>query len=131
MRFFREETYKERWRPAGAGGKETGAMAQKEAKEKPLEKMTAKELRDLVMETEEVVGASGMNKAELIAAIREVRGIEAPQSRRKKGDVRELKKKIREIKAKREAALEQDDDRMANIYRKKIIRLKKKTRRLS
>lgn len=106
-------------------------MAQKEAKEKPLEKMTAKELRDLVMETEEVVGASGMNKAELIAAIREARGVEAPQSRRKKGDVRELKKKIREMRAKREAAMEQDDDRMAAIYRKKMIRLKKKTRRLS
>jgi hypothetical protein len=104
-------------------------MAQKEAKEKPLEKMTAKELRELVIKTEEVVGASGMNKAELIAAIREARGIEAPATRRKSGDVREMKKKIRELKAEREKALAQDDDRMAAIYRKKIIRLKKKTRR--
>lgn len=106
-------------------------MAQKEAKEKPLEKMTAKELRDLVIETEEVVGASGMNKAELIVAIREARGIEAPVTRRKSGDVRALKKKIRELKAEREKALEKDDDRMAAIYRKKIIRLKKKTRRIN
>lgn len=103
-------------------------MAEKAAKEKPLEKMTAKELRELAMTMESITGAHGMNKEELIDAIREVRGIEVPE-RKKDASVREMKKKIRELKGKREKALEEDDERMAAILRKRIIRLKKKTRR--
>lgn len=104
---------------------------QKEAKEKPLDKMTAKELREMAGEIDGIVGAHGMNKPELIAAIREAKGIEAPAPKRGSRDVRELKKQIRALKADRQKALENEDDRMAAIYRKRIIRLKKKTRRAS
>ncbi len=38
----------------------------KATKEKPLEKMTAKELRDAAIETSEITGVHGMNKVELI-----------------------------------------------------------------
>jgi len=101
----------------------------KEAKEKPLEKMTAKELREIAMDIPDITGAHGMNKAELIKEIKEARGIgDAAGSRKKKGDVREIKKKIRELRTKREEALEAEDSKTAQILRRKISRLKKKTR---
>jgi len=51
------------------------AVKQKEAKEKPLEKMTAKELRELGKQIPEITGVYGMNKAELVSAIKKARGI--------------------------------------------------------
>jgi len=72
-------------------------MAKKERmnkKDKPLEKMTAKELRELGLTIPELTGVHGMNKAELITAIKEVRGIK--EEKKEKGqDIRELKKKIK------------------------------------
>ena len=103
----------------------------KEAKEKPLEKMTSKELRELAMSTEGVTGAHGMNKEELVSQIREARGIEAPVGKKTNTGVRELKKIIKELKVKRDAALESEDERMAGIFRKRMIRLKKKTRKVA
>ena len=100
----------------------------KEAKEKPLEKMTSKELREVAMEIPDIVGAHGMNKAELISAIKQSRGIEE-EGGGKSSEVREIKQKIKDLKSKREAALEKDDEKMADILRKRIIRLKKKSRR--
>ncbi len=101
----------------------------KEAKEKPIEKMTSKELRELAMKIDGITGVHGMNKDELLSEIRKARGIEEPKGKKSQSGVRELKKKIKELKARREKALEEDDRKMADIYRKKIIRLKKKTRR--
>ncbi|AOY59096.1 Rho termination factor N-terminal domain-containing protein [Desulfococcus multivorans] len=103
----------------------------KETKEKPLEKMTSKELRELAMSTDGITGAHGMNKEELISEIRKARGIEEPARKKTDTGVRELKKKIRELKAKRESAQASQDERMAGIYRKRMIRLKKKTRRVA
>ena len=103
---------------------------EKQAKEKPLEKLTAPELRDIAKQLPEVTGASGMNKAELIAVIKKARGIEET-GRKKQSDVsvREIKAKIRELKKKRQEFLERDDRKMADIFRRRISRLKKKTRR--
>ncbi|GBC60161.1 Rho termination protein [Desulfonema ishimotonii] len=105
------------------GGKKEGA------KEKPLEKMTSKDLREVAKEIDGIVGAHGMNKPELISAIRKARGIEEPAGKKGGADVREIKKKIKELKVKRAQAIETDDQKMAGIYRKRIVRLKKKTRR--
>jgi len=101
----------------------------KEAKEKPLEKMTANDLRTLAKEMPEITGVYGMNKPELISAIKKARGIEEAPRKKSDSSVREIKKKIKELKAKREAALQADDTKMAVIYRRKISRLKKKTRK--
>ncbi|MDM8523332.1 Rho termination factor N-terminal domain-containing protein [Desulfococcaceae bacterium HSG8] len=101
----------------------------KEAKEKPLEKMTAKDLRELAGEIPEITGVHGMNKTELVSAIKKARGIEDAPGKQKDASVREIKGKIREMKAKREGALKKDDLKMASIYRQRITRLKKKTRR--
>ncbi len=101
----------------------------KEVKEKPLEKMTATELRDIAKEIPEVSGVHGMNKPELLSAIKKARGIEEGPAQKKSGSVRELKKKIKVLKVQREKAVDSEDDKMAAIYRRRITRLKKKTRR--
>lgn len=101
----------------------------KEAKEKPLEKMTAKELREVAIELPEVAGVHGMNKAELINAIKLAKGIEIESVKKTDSTVREIKGKIKEFKAKRETLLESNDNKMAAIYKRRIIRLKKKTRK--
>ena len=101
----------------------------KEAKEKPLDKMTAKELRELGKQIPGIVGVHGMNKLELIDAIKKARGIVDEAPKQLDATVREIKKKIKLLRAEREAAIENNDKKMAEIYRRRIIRLKKKTRR--
>lgn len=101
----------------------------KEAKEKPLEKMTATELRELAKEIPEITGAHGMNKAELVAGIKKARGIKDAPRRKNRGSVREIKAQIQKLKRDRQAALEAQDERLAMICRRRISRLKKKTRR--
>jgi len=101
----------------------------KEAKEKPLEKMTATELREIAKETPGITGAHGMNKAELVAEIKKARGIEDSGGKKKDRSVRKIKAQIRALKEKRAAALEADDRRMATIYKRQISRLKSRTRR--
>lgn len=104
-------------------------VKKKEAKEKPLEKMTAKELRELGKQLPEISGVYGMNKAELISAIKKARGIIEDTKATPDASVREIKKKIQSIKASRENAVNDNDKKMADIYRRRIIKLKKKTRK--
>ena len=101
----------------------------KETKEKPLEKMTAKELREMAAGISEITGAHGMNKAELIAEIKKARGITDDASKKVTHDVREVKKAIKTLKAKRVDALSAGDKKTATICRRRISRLKRKTRR--
>ena len=102
---------------------------EKEKKEKPLDKMTAKELRELALTTGAIVGVHAMNKAELIAAIKEVRGIVDEKGKKKDTDVRALKVKIRDLKDKRQKAVEDGHSKLADSFRRRISNLKKKTRR--
>ncbi len=101
----------------------------KETREKPLEKMTAKELREIAIALPDVTGVHGMNKAELINVIKLDRGIEIKSGKKTDSAVREIKKKIKEFKAKMETLLESNDNKMAAIYKQRIIKLKKKTRK--
>ncbi len=102
---------------------------EKEKKEKPLDKMTAKELRELAMTTGAVVGVHAMNKAELIAAIKEERGIVDEKGKKKVTDVRALKAKIKDLQDKRQKAVEDGRFKLADSFRRRISNLKKKTRR--
>ena len=112
-----------------------------EKKEKPLEKMTAKELREMALGIEGIHGVHGMKKEELIAAIRTAKGIAEPEVKKEKKPLvkkekivltaAELKKKGQELRLKREEALQQQNWKMAEILRKRIRRLKKRTRRIS
>ena len=102
----------------------------KEAAEKPLEKMTVKELREIAKEIPGIVGVHGMNKAELYVAVCKARGIaDKPVKTKADNLVRNVKKKIRGMKTARRDALEADDKKKAAIYRRRISRLKKKTRK--
>jgi hypothetical protein len=51
-----------------------GKKEKKDKKEKPLDKMTATELRKYALELGEISGVHGMNKEELLAAIKEGEG---------------------------------------------------------
>ena len=104
-------------------------VKKKEAKEKPLEKMTAKELREVGKQLPEITGVYGMNKPEVISAIKKARGIIEDTTTTPDASVREIKKKIKSLKANRENALNNSDQKMADVYRRRIIKLKKKTRR--
>jgi hypothetical protein len=104
---------------------------EKEKKEKPLDRMTAKELRDLALSTGGIVGVHAMNKAELIAGIKEVRGIVDEKSKKKDVDVRSLKVKVRELKDKWEKATGEGKKKLADSFRRRMSNLKKKTRRVA
>jgi cell division protein FtsX len=110
-----------------------------EKKEKPLEKMTAKELREMALGLPGIHGVHAMKKEELITAIRAAKGITEPEPKKEKRiiakkekvvlTVAQLKQKVKELRAKRKELLQQRNLKMAEILRKRISRLKKKTRR--
>jgi phosphoglycerate dehydrogenase-like enzyme len=106
-----------------------GGSKKKAVKEKPLDKMTVKELRDLAKESTDLTGVYGMNKPELVTEIKKARGIVEEVSGKTNSTVREIKKKMRELKVVQAAAASEDNLRMARIYKKKINRLKKQTRK--
>jgi len=111
-----------------------------EATEKPLEKMTVKALREIAKDIPEITGVHGMKKEELIMAINEVRGIEEKTVKADKS-IKEkpvkkagitpgaIKKQIKALKAQRQTALGAQDKKMATVYRRRISRLKKKSRK--
>jgi len=110
-----------------------------EKKEKPLEKMTAKELREMAMGLPGVHGVHAMKKEELIEAIRKAKGISEPEPKKKKLvvakkekvilTIAQLKQKVKALRLKKEEALQQGNWKMVKILSKRISRSKKKTRR--
>jgi hypothetical protein len=99
---------------------------------KPLDKMTAKELRELVIDKLPMItGVSSMTKEQIIAAINEVFGFTDEEGKRVspyKGQILALKRQIRELRAKK---AEVEDNKQREILRRKINKLKKRTRRLA
>lgn len=113
-------------------GKEFDLMGKKERKdkkEKPLDRMTAKELREMALQIQGIVGVHAMNKNELLAAIKEAKGIVEEKKRQTTVDVRVIKQKIRELRSQKEALKESGETRKVITLRRRISRLKKKTRR--
>ncbi|MCM0754993.1 C-terminal helicase domain-containing protein [Desulfovibrio aminophilus] len=98
---------------------------------KPLEKMTAKELRQLCMDKiPQIQGASGMSKEDLVSTIKTTFGIQDEEGAVSpyKDQVRSIKRTIRELRVKKtELASRKDKE----IMRRKINKLKKRTRRLA
>lgn len=104
--------------------------------EKPLEKMTVKDLREIAMGIPHSTAIHDMKKDELLAFIREAKGIrdETPARRGKKAvklklTPSELKAKIREMKGMRQQALEAKETKKAQALRRRIGGLKKLSRR--
>ena len=67
-----------------------------EDNKKPLEKMTVKELKEVALEIPEITGVHGMNKSDLLGAIKEAKGI-VDTVKKRSGSVREVKKKIKAV----------------------------------
>ena len=104
------------------------AQDKKESAGKPLDKMTVKELKEVALELPEITGVHGLNKADLLSAIKQAKGIPEEKTRKKSGSIRDLKKAAKVFKMKRKEALEAKDAKTATIYRRKISRLKTKMR---
>ena len=101
-----------------------------ETKEKPLEKMTVTDLREMTKEIPEISGVHGMKKQELIVAIKKSKGIVDEPVKKTDASLGEIKQRIKANKAQRQAAIEAKDKKMATIYKRRISRLKKKSRRV-
>lgn len=100
----------------------------KEKKEKPLDKMTATELRKYALDLGEISGVHGMNKEELLAAIKEVKGIKDESQPVEKVSMRDLKEKAQAARTKKlEAIAAGEPAKKIDILRKKANRLKKRT----
>ena len=112
-----------------------------EKKEKPLERLTAKELREMALGMGGIDGVHAMKKEELITAIRKAKGLPEVEAKKGKAPAKkkekvilnkaELKKKVRELRVKKEEALQQQNLKMAEVLRKRISRYKKMTRRIT
>jgi hypothetical protein len=119
----------------GQKGEQSMTEEKKELTDKPLDKMTVTELREVAKEIPEITGVHGMKKPELLVAIKQAKGIEVdPQKKtgppKPKANIPKatLKAMIRDLKTRRRQALEEKDKQMAERYRRKISKWKKKTR---
>jgi len=98
--------------------------------EKKLEKMTIKELREIALQIPEITGVHGMNKEELISALKKIYGIKE-EPKRVGESMRELKAKIRKFKTLAEEAKKNKDWIKYKRYRKLASKFKKRTRKLA
>ena len=110
--------------------------AGEEVEEKPLDKMTAPELREIAKEIPGVSGVHAMKKAELLSAIKVFRGIEeeVPEAKKKKTakptlGTKELKLKMTQLRDERDQAREAKDKSKVKILRRRLNLLKKQTRK--
>ncbi len=112
--------------------------------EKPLDKMTVVELREVAkVEIPGITGVTGMKKEQLLEALKEARGIqdETPAQKKKikkktagpKKDmsVKDMKLEIIRLRAERETLRQDKDKKKLEIIRRRINRLRKMTRRVS
>jgi hypothetical protein len=106
-----------------------GKKKEKEKKQKPLDKMTAKELRELALTLEGIVGVHAMNKNELMDAVKKAKGIVEEKTKKSDVDVRALKLKIKELHEKKEQAKVEGNKKRVDDLRRKISNIKKRTRR--
>ncbi len=99
---------------------------------KPLDKMTAKELRELVIgKLPMITGASGMGKEDIVVAIKQVFGISDEEGEKVspyQAHISELKS---EIKTLRQSKAGVENRKTRTQLRRKINKLKKRTRRLA
>jgi hypothetical protein len=118
------------------------AETQKESSgvdEKPIEKMTAKELREVAAQIPDVTGVHAMKKEDLLKIIKAYRGIQDEKPVKKKKTKKDksglsrraLKAKIIELKKQKDEARGAEDKRQVDILRRRINRIKKMTRKVA
>jgi hypothetical protein len=103
--------------------------------EKPLDKMTVVELREFALAKNlGIVGVSAMKKEELLPAIKEALGIKDEEPAAKaadKGTVGEMKKKVALLKEEKRTAIASKDKKKINVLRRRINRLKKRSKKVA
>jgi len=103
--------------------------------EKPLDKMTVVELREFALAKNlGIVGVSAMKKEELLPAIKEALGIKDEEPAAKvvdKGTVAAMKQKIVRLKGEKRTAIASKDKKKINVLRRRINRLKKRSKKVA
>ena len=111
--------------------------------DKPLEKMTVKDLREIALEIPHdhtSVAVRDMKKDELVAFIKEARGIVDEEPAKKKVYAKavkialtktQIKQKIRTLREEKKAARQAKDQNKADILRRRINKLKKQSRKIA
>ena len=103
--------------------------------EKPLDKMTVVELREFALAKNlGIVGVSAMKKEELLPAIKEALGIKDDEPAAKvmdKGTVAAMKQKIVRLKEEKRTAIASKDKKKTNVLRRRINRLKKRSKKVA
>ena len=93
-----------------------------------LFKLTVPKLREEALKIEGVVGVHGMDKPELIRLLAGHFGLDIEDKKAKMVATGPLKKQGKELRAKKAEVTAAGDKRAATALRKKIKRLKRKTR---
>lgn len=107
--------------------------------EKPLDKMTVKELREIAIDIPGVTGVTAMKKEEVLAIIKEYRGIEDEEPVKKKKikvrkpalSMKELKEKAVKLREDKKTISGSKNRKKVKMLRKRINRLKKQTRKVA
>ena len=106
------------------------------APEKPLDKMTVIELREFSLNKNlGISGVHAMKKEELLPAIKEALGIKDEEPAKKgvevKATVGEMKTKILRLKEEKRTAISSKDKKKINVLRRRINRLKKRSKKVA
>ena len=104
--------------------------------EKPLDKMTVIELRELALAKDlGISGVHAMKKEELLPAVKKALGIKDEEPAKKavevKATVGEMKKKILVLKEEKKTAISSKDKKKITVLRRRINRLKKRSKKVA
>lgn len=103
---------------------------QKPAEEKPIEKMTVVELREIAKKIPDISGVHAMKKEELLTIISKSKGIALSEKTKKTvPNKKTVKEKIKKIKQLKEEARKSKDKRKIKFLRKRLSRFKKRSRK--
>lgn len=96
---------------------------------KTLEKMNVAQLREEAAKVPDLAGARGMSKDQLVCAIAAANGVDLSARRRGGGTQADLKRQIRETRTSIGEAIAAKDSGRTKELRRRVRRLKAKTRR--
>ncbi len=97
-----------------------------------LERMPVSKLKEEALKfPEQIKDIHGMNKGQLVAALKQAHGIPVGERRRAPLEKGELKRQIRALKLQRNSALEAKERKELREARRQIKRLKRKLSRAS
>jgi hypothetical protein len=112
--------------------KKEESQEEKKDVEKPLEKMTATELRQIALGIQGLDGVHAMKKEVLLKAIKEAKGIKDEEpAKTKAAGLHELKKTIALLKKEKQEARAAKNRTKVDVLRRRINRLKKRTKKLA